>query len=426
MTTATQLPYPKPPAQRDAFIGFLPRTSALVIDLVLIFFAGYTLEMALRRPLMEWGPWLPFASNVVAFAYFWLANGPLGGGATFGKAIVNLHVIDVTGDRPRIPGYGQSFRRALIQFPLIYLALTQFGRAMFDLPPLAGSLVDAVVRTVVIALVITHGYSLMTQPQRATWHDLFSGTRVTPDPTPPDLMDRLKEHGEGPLAQRVALHRTYSRYFFVAVCLVFGLAFAPILRNPHRAANMKLMETISETTPLPGYELQSAAYLSGRDYESWKTFMLQDYVPRGAAAEASGEHGSDRSGAGGGAPQSADPATTNGAAPAVADVATTDSAREPVLFLGWMKRQGSATPREIPSLAGQLEALRSAAPQYIGELEAIGVGAQAPPPTRIVCYLSDRFRFVIFSPGKGLIGFVEGPIDSREGTLSDAWYEPAP
>lgn len=437
MTDASQqLPVPREQRPREAFVGLMPRSAALLIDMVLIYFAGYTLALGLRRPLMDLGPWLPLLSTALAFIYFWLGNGPVGGGATFGKAILNLHVSTTAGEGRAIPGYGQAFRRTLLQFPLIYLALYQFGRSLLDVPPMWGALGDAVIRTVVIALLITFGYSMITHPQRATWYDLWSGVRVTPDPTPRDFPEKLREVAEGPLKRRAESHATYSRFFFVAVCLVFGLALAPILRDPFRTANLRLIERISEETPLEDYVLEGVAYQSGRDFAAWTKSLESQYVPLGTA----NGHGP--------APAQNDPATTGTAGPAPAgsapsastadgptttvtsasaeDAPTTETSPRPVLFMSWVKQWGTASPGDVEALKTQLEALRAAVPGYAQETEAVGVKPEAPSPARLVCLLSDRFRFVIFSPGEGLIGVVEGPIDPGEGPLTDAWYEPAP
>lgn len=430
-----QLSPPRSPTPRGAFVGLMPRGAALLIDMVLIYFASYTLVLGLRRPLMELGPWLPLLSTAMAFAYFWLGNGPVGGGATFGKAILNLHVATADGERPRIPGYGQAFRRTLLQFPLIYLALFQFARSMMDFPPLMGALGDAIVRTVVIALLITYGYSMITHPERATWYDLWSGVRVTPDPTPRDFPDKLREVSEGPLKRRAETHATFSRFFFVAVCLVFGLALAPILRDPFRTSNLRLIERISDETPLTGYELEGVAYQAERDYAAWRESLASQYVPLGTA----GAHGA----AGGPADSAttaslslpadsaavttpADGRTTDALRPQSDDEETSGAAPRPVLFMSWVKKWGTASPGDVDALEVQLEALRRAAPDYARDRPAIGVQPDAPAPKRLVCLLSDRFRFVIFSPGEGLIGIVEGPIDPDEGPLTDAWYEPAP
>jgi hypothetical protein len=102
------------------------------------------------------------------------------------------------------------------------------------------------------------------------------------------------------------------------------------------------------------------------------------------------------------------------------------SPSQAILFMSWVKKRGEALPRDTPALQLQLETLRAAAAEYADEVEALGVEPEAPRPTRIVCALSDRFQFVIFSPGEGLSGIVQGPIDPDQGPLTDAWYEPAP
>ncbi len=440
MADSAQLPVPRNLGPNQTFVGLAQRAAALLIDIVLIYFAGYTLTLGLRRPLMELGPWLPLLSTAAAFAYFWLGNGPMGGGTTFGKAILNLHVVTADEDQPGIPGYRRSLRRALLQFPLIYLALFQFARTTFDLAPRYGAIGDAFVRTGVIALLLTHGYSMITHPQKATWYDLWSGVRVTPDPTPSDPPGKLKERFVGEVDRRGDAHRMFSRYFFVAVCIVFGMTMAPILRDPYRKANLRLIERVGKTTPLEGYELEGIVYRSGRDYEAWSTSFASRHNPFGT--EADSNHGRTREGA------TADPVAVSAstaaqpsarpeekAAPEPTTASLSRSALEPgtgmhpgevVLFMSWVRKRGVASPQDMASLSGQMEALRAAAAEYASDREALGVKPEAPLPTRFVCALSDRFRFVIFSPGEGLSGIVQGPIDPEEGPLTDAWYEPAP
>lgn len=421
MSQIPTLPVPRDTSPTDVFVGLMPRLSALLIDTVIIYFVGYTLDLALRRPLLGWGPWLPLVSTLGAFCYFWLGNGPVGGGATFGKAILNLHVVDARGEKPLIPGYGAAFKRALVQFPLVYLALFQFGREVFGLPPFYGALGDGLVRLVVIALIVTHGYAMLTHPQKATWYDLWAGVRVTRDPTPSEWAQRMSEAGEGTMARRAIAHRYFSRYFFAAVCLVLGLGLATLVRDPARRKNLELIGRISAETPLEGYRLEWIDYRSGRDFNLWMRLSMKEFVPWDAV----GDRRREGLPAQPPAPGTASDFPVTGAAQSN-DAPTSGAEPAPVLFLRWVKTRGGVDPAEMDrGLREQLEALRAAAPAYFADAEAIGAG-RAPAPTRFVCFLTERFRFVIFSPGKGRLGVIEGPIDPGEGPLNDAWYQPAP
>ena len=80
MTETAQIKPQPVSAPQPPLSGFMHRTGAFLIDLVLLYFAGYSLELFAGNALAVVGSSIGFISAVAAFVYFWLGNGPGEGG----------------------------------------------------------------------------------------------------------------------------------------------------------------------------------------------------------------------------------------------------------------------------------------------------------------------------------------------------------
>lgn len=385
MTEATPDPAAEPamppPPTRATFAGFVPRAAALAIDLVLIRFLGYTLDLAARETLLLLGPALPFLSAVAAFLYFWLANGPLGGGATIGKSILNLRVVDA-GGRPL--DALASLKRTTLQFPHI-AAFTYTFLAAGRLAPELRVAGLQVLQVAVNALLMTNVVSIVTHPQRRGWHDLAAGSYVTPDPLPETFAEEIDESaGEAALALRAA-HRRLTRVTFGSLMFMLpwltGL-FAMV--NPEARAKFVERERLAASL-VEGFQLEPLA--------------LNYAVDPGSAPPA---------------PRATTP-TLEGP--------FFDENEFAVTFRFASIR--GALDREVmqaPAMRSAIDAMLRRMPETYDQLKPIGF----PPLDQVVrfeVHFRDRFGFVIFSKPGDFVYLVRVPAAAPPASATYEWID---
>src|SRR5215211_7477199 len=87
-----------------AYASFWRRMGALALDLVIVYAASWPLSLVLLRL-----PWKPVVALwFVASCYFWIGNAF---GATLGKKILSIRVVDEAGKRP---GLVRSLKRCIL------------------------------------------------------------------------------------------------------------------------------------------------------------------------------------------------------------------------------------------------------------------------------------------------------------------------
>jgi len=410
-------------AERPPFVSMLPRASAFAIDCIVIYFAGFTLEMMLRAPLLGLGPWLPGLGGVAAFIYFWLANGPVGGGTTLGKAIVNIKIVSAApGTEGQPLDLASSFKRTLIQFPFVYFSTCVLFVDLVDPPTMVGNIIHQSVGIPVTTLMITLVYTIISHQQFAGWHDRFALSRVTPDSIPKAFFDVLPSgsfDGVAPVTiQQLDRTRRFARMFFFAILCVIGAGFVPRWFNPEVRKSARVYDSIQKEIPLKGFDLVSVNYLPA------------DIVRRILATEEdSAESESDPT----------DSATDNGtpagivppdSEPPLASLEIADpggleesDASESIsedasLYFTWVKSRGTLDlSGGLPGdLATQLETFR----QRVLDIVPPPSGENSPrlgPDSQIFFYLSDDFRWVLISIGERSAWRVHGPLDPELGPL---------
>lgn len=215
--TIPQLPLDKGlPRCRPAFAGFGMRLGAFVIDVVALYFAGYTLEMGARAPLLELGESLPFLTTLAAFCYFWFGNGPVGGGQTLGKAILNIRTVDASGERL---GWGASLRRTCLHLPIAFVAFVDLAAAAFDAPYGLAFQVRQLATLSASAILFTHAYTVFSHPRRQGWHDQWGGSFVASDPPGPAFREALADEDA---EARIGASRRVTALFFALVTLLMA------------------------------------------------------------------------------------------------------------------------------------------------------------------------------------------------------------
>lgn len=446
MADIPQLPLDKrpPPQPKPAFAGFMHRLFALLIDMVMIYFVGYTLELAAREPLLALGPWLPWLSHLAAFTYFWLANGPVGGGTTIGKAIISLRTVGADGESLTA---GAALRRTVIQYSLVFTATAALTARLAGAGSVASYLMVEPFSVVAQALVIALAYGVMTHPHRRGWHDLWSGSFVTYDPVPVAFATALAGPPDEEFTRRSASARSTSLVFFIMIVAMLGyFAFSVIGRAERRQA-MTDFDALAADAAVPGYHLERVQVY---DAAHWRNFVLLTFQDR--LAERGGmlvpplvdsENAADgdavtqtQEGTDGGDvpdPSVEPPVELSGEPPAeppnVSPNETRDEtpAEDGILFFQYVADGRAASLADVGSsfAPGRLEEIRELGLRRYETLRADApTTLDAPSPTRFVAMFADRFEFVIFSPGGdggnfGLrsVWYSAGPARSAEGPL---------
>lgn len=383
------------PPPRQPFAGFVLRVSEFAIDLVLLYFFAYTLELAFRKPLLELGPTLQLLWGGGTFAYFWLANGPVGKGVTLGKAILDLRVVRIDGNPLTL---GQSFVRTLVQLPYIFLIAIAFGVEAAGLPVVVQAYVPEFFRIAVVGVFLTHAYCIVTHPQKAAWYDELVGSRVVPQRLESGLLETLKIDPEPTERRQLRMQRRTSLLFFGIVTIFLGVELVANMNRPAVRRNLQFLDLIGEMAPMEGYRVKLATVFTAQDRRLYE--MLNLGFPD-KESEVLDEDAAARE--------------------------TNSDARRAMCFL-WKKTKGPARPEDMedPGVRAGMAALVAQRDEIWAQyLEAVGdeKEMQSPPPEDIVCYFTDDFRFVIVSLGAPSQWTAAGPFDPQAGPLRYEWIE---
>ncbi len=422
MADIPQLPLDKrpPPQPKPAFAGFMHRLFALLIDMVMIYFVGYTLELAAREPLLGLGPWLPWVSHLAAFTYFWLANGPVGGGTTIGKAIISLRTVGSDGKALTLV---EALRRTVIQYSLVFTATAALTARLGGAGSVASYLIVEPFSVIAQALVIALAYGVMTHPHRRGWHDLWSGSFVTYDPEPVAFRAALAEPPDEDFNRRTASARSTSLVFFVMIVAMLGyFAFSVIGRADDRQ-RMADFDALAEDAAVPGYRLERVQLYDAAHWRSFVLLTFQDrlaergglLVPPLAESEnaADGEAATQ-------APERTDAVDAPELSHESPEVPPDEKpAEDGILFFQYVAEGRAASLADAGStfVPGRLEEIREIGLRRYETLTADSpTTLAAPSPTRFIAMFADRFEYVIFSPGG----------DGGNFGLRSVWYSAGP
>lgn len=202
---------------KPAFAGFGMRAAAFVVDLVLVYFAGYTLNLGARDALLAVGPLLPLATGALVFAYFWLGNGPVGRGQTVGKALLNLRTARADGSPLSL---GDSLKRSALQLTILYGAIFASIRDAFDLPYAVAFHGAQFIQLFALTFLFAHAYTVFAHPRRQGWHDLWAGSFTTPDPPGREFRDTLDAEPTDEDRLRLSSAFKMSVVFFLLINLL--------------------------------------------------------------------------------------------------------------------------------------------------------------------------------------------------------------
>ncbi len=274
----------QPIRERPPFTGFIPRLGAFAFDGLLLYLLAMLLDRSLRPVLLQLNPLLPWLGHILALAYFWLGEGPVGGGRTPGKLFLNLHVVTRTG---AAPGWGAAGKRALLKQAPAFMFLAWpvysagFGGDIFTLITAFSAL-----QIFGLALTIALAFSIAVHPFKRGWHDHWAATWVTGRPTPPAFQAAHEAPIDEITAGRLRLHPKLTAGLFVIAALVMLLqAYRQLTSPAHREFYTRINE-LRETEPLPGHRVASMAFPDAGQHER---FLEQVRRSRAAAPQTAGE-----------------------------------------------------------------------------------------------------------------------------------------
>ena len=165
--------------------GLMIRLGALMIDIIVVLLAIWSMSRAFLPAVLASQDAYPYITSGFFFLYFFLLNGPLGGGRTVGKMLFRLQVTDYDGNPI---SYRQSIIRTAVLFPTIVtvpLASTILGdrESMFEfyLYQLIGSFP-------LIAVFLTTLIIIPFNPFKQGMHDFLGKTLVRPVAKPSEYV----------------------------------------------------------------------------------------------------------------------------------------------------------------------------------------------------------------------------------------------
>ena len=162
--TAPQAPEP------IIIAGFWKRLLALIIDGLLLGFAGFLLGLMFFDQFARLGGWGRLIGFIIALIYFGVFNSSIGKGQTIGKRIANVKVVDGEGQflSPR-----KSFlRSAILELPFFLNGALIPPSVMIS--PL-GVLVGLIIFGIGGAIIYLYIFNRRT---RQSFHDLAAGSFV--------------------------------------------------------------------------------------------------------------------------------------------------------------------------------------------------------------------------------------------------------
>lgn len=227
MTTADPVESAAPPRRVahgliphiPSLAGFWARFFALVLDIVFLHYFFRFCAWGLGELVFRDERITAAGSMFVFLYYFASLNGPQGGGATIGKAILRLRTSTLDGG---VPTWSQSLARTLLFFPFV-LTFHGLSAAIPEMPegtlPRFGAL--AVTAVLAVALLTANSVAAGFNPFKQGMHDFWAGTVVRHRSEVPLDFEGMK----GALGPNWMRHHVQPQY---SARITFALVFAGI------------------------------------------------------------------------------------------------------------------------------------------------------------------------------------------------------
>ncbi len=199
--------------------GFWARFFALLLDIVFLHYFFRFCAWGLGDLVFRDERITAAGSMFVFLYYFASLNGPQGGGATIGKAILRLRTSTLDGG---VPTWSQSLGRTLLFFPFVF-TFHGLNAAVPELPEevMPRFLAMAVTAVLAVAVLTANTVAAGFNPFKQGLHDFWAGTVVRHRTEPPLDFAAMKE-ALGPNWMRHHMQPQYSAR------ITFGLVFIGI------------------------------------------------------------------------------------------------------------------------------------------------------------------------------------------------------
>lgn len=253
--------------ERPLFAGLFTRVSAFLLDAATLFIIAMLVTRLARPLLLALNPALPWLAHLPVFLYFWLLQGPLGGGRTVGKMVMRIRVADGNGEAI---GWGPAARRALLQslaFLYLIAPLDPLLPQVFNpldyliaFPPqarMSAYFVLAILPVLGASWGVTQMLCIFTHPQHRSWCDLAACSYVTSARTPDDFKSNINDWNHDELERDFNNFRKFMPIFFVLSFVVLMITPAKQLTNEESLTAMREMIALQESQALKGYDLVS-------------------------------------------------------------------------------------------------------------------------------------------------------------------------
>lgn len=168
--------------------GFWRRVGALLFDFVFLFVVARLAGAIAREPLLALDEWARMGATFLAFLYFALGNGPVGGGRTIGKFLVGIKVTNLDGG---VPTFGQGIARTLVLFPAFIPALLVQPFVQEHRSPAMTSLLFLTQGYLELAIIVGCVFAVLFNPFKQGFHDFAARTLVRPAQAPQLTFDEL-------------------------------------------------------------------------------------------------------------------------------------------------------------------------------------------------------------------------------------------
>ena len=236
------------------FAGLLPRLGAFIGDCAVLYFGAKLLDGVTRPALLSLNPALPWLGQLLAFLYFWIGNGPLTGGRTPGKMLMQLQVVGPGG----LPiAWDAALRRALIEQCVFFVAVNPDFFAIIFPSNLrfAISVTLALLAVVALAMGIALALSIAMHPRKRGWHDLWAGSYVTRTPLPANFIPIVNGEPDPLTRQRMKMNLRWTLAFWLIAAITLLLQPVKTYFQSEYRQGFQEIARIQKSIPFAPYTL---------------------------------------------------------------------------------------------------------------------------------------------------------------------------
>lgn len=386
----------QPIRSRPPFSGLPGRIGSFLLDMLVLYMLGWVLNRTFRSALIELNPYLPWLAHVFAFLYFFICEGPLGGGRTTGKYVLNMHIVDAGG---RAPSWNAALRRALVKAAVLLAAIDPGTQSLIFPPSMTytAAIGLTIVKILFMSIGVTIGLSISIHPWKRGWHDQWADTYVTGDPTPAAFSETLDSEPDPVTARRMAMNFRMTAIFFVVATAVMMYQPITVQLRPESRVPYDYALELQNAAPISGVRIVQAFYPNPQ-HQNYFLGQVSDVRSRFEARKET--------------------------AP------TTDSLREIALYDGEsIALQAIATDALTtqeamsPAMIEAAGRVRAKAWQIWRESET--KNKTGIPARQFKILLVEPFRFLVYN-GEEWPAILEGPADPAAGPLKPRELKPRP